>query len=31
MLDYRRVQSEALDGVPVLRRFLDAVARAAEL
>jgi uncharacterized protein YutE (UPF0331/DUF86 family) len=31
MLDYRRVQSEALEGIPVLRRFLDTCARAAGL
>lgn len=29
MLDYRRVQSEAIEGIPSLRRFLAAVARAA--
>ena len=29
MLDYRRVQTEAREGVPVLRAFLDIVARAA--
>lgn len=31
MLDYRRVHAEATAGIPVLRRFLDAVARAAGL
>ena len=28
MLDYRRVHAEAVDGMPVLRRFLEAIARA---
>lgn len=31
MLDYPRVQTEALAGIPALRRFLDAVAREAGL
>jgi uncharacterized protein YutE (UPF0331/DUF86 family) len=31
MLDYRKVQREAVEGIPVLRRFLDAVATAAGL
>jgi uncharacterized protein YutE (UPF0331/DUF86 family) len=31
MLDYRRVHAEATAGIPVLRRFLDAVAHAAGL
>lgn len=31
MLDYRRVQSEALAGLPSLRRFLEAVSKEAEL
>ena len=31
MLDYRRVQGESREGIPALRMFLDAVARAAGL
>jgi uncharacterized protein YutE (UPF0331/DUF86 family) len=31
MLDYRRVRAEAREGLPALRRFLDAIARAAGL
>ena len=31
MLDYRRVRTEALEGIPALRRFLAAVAHAAGL
>lgn len=31
MLDYRRVQREAREGLPVIRVFLDKVARAAGL
>lgn len=31
LLDYRRVRSEALSGIPALRQFLDAVAREAGL
>ena len=29
MLDYRRVQTEAREGIPLLRSFLDIVARGA--